>query len=627
MSFSSNGYFKKGRLIFVGVLLVIFFGAIVFQYGRLAVTPIERIEQKRPHEIERGSIVDRAGKPLAVQTSFYHVGITPRLITDPDVFANDVAGALDMDERVIVDLILQNKTSSFEYLKRKIPQTMYDEVKSITDSKHYNFVRYDRIPGRIYPENELASQLIGYMGNDGVGLAGIEYSKQNDLSPPPRTDGQPQEQGKNVYLTIDANLQYKLEQICEDALETTQAESMMLVAAEAKTGSIISYISLPTVNLNEYSKATIAQTIDRPAMTAYEPGSAFKIFTIAMAYDLGVINEHDSFFCDGVYEHRTNGETIRITCLDRHGWVTARDALRFSCNDALAQISDRIKEQTFIDKIRAVGFGSRTGIDLPGETTGSVKDPNSRLWSARSKPTIAIGQEISVSALQMVEAATALANGGVPVQLSVISKITNRDGTVAYEHVPNYKERIYKKSTADYVLSCMETTARIGTGSRANLGDISIGVKTGTAQIADTVRGGYSDTDFLSNCIAVFPIEDPEIILYIVIEKARGETYAGRIVAPVIADAADIIIDHFGMRRGSAPSLSHTGRITIPPDTSIRLGSVIPNFVGMSKRELLPLADNNTVRVNISGSGWVVRQSPPPGTPVLENMTIELYLE
>ena len=172
----------------------------------------------------------------------------------------------------------------------------------------------------------------------------------------------------------------------------------------------------------------------------------------------------------------------------------------------------------------------------------------------------------------------------------------------------------------------METTATTGTGSRARLGDISIGVKTGTAQMADK-SGGYSSTDFLSNCIAVFPIENPEIILYIVIEKAKGETYAGRIVAPVIAEAADAIINHLGMSRGGAESLLHSGRIVIPAGKTLAVGSLLPDFTNMSKRDLLPLFDGGKFRVTIHGNGWVTSQTPPAGTPVTENMVIELNLE
>ncbi len=411
-------------------------------------------------------------------------------------------------------------------------------------------------------------------------------------------------------------------------MEDTSAESMMLIAANSKTGEILSYVSLPSANLNQYGSSSSEEKIDRPAMNAYEPGSVFKIFTVGLVYDEKGISPNDTFLCDGVYEKKlASGETVRIKCLEHHGWLTPRDALRFSCNDVLGQISDRVGDEVFISRIKQLGFGQKTGIELPAETSGSVKDVSSKLWSARSKPTIAIGQEISVSALQMVQAATAIANGGIPVKLSVIHKITNKDGSIVFEHTPEYKDRVLSKTSADYVLSCMEETTQSGTGSRAKLGDVSIGVKTGTAQMADKETGGYSDTDFLSNCMAIFPINNPEIILYIVIEKAKGETYAGRIVAPVIAQAADIIIDHLGMSRGGAASLEHNGVITISTSKGIEINDVIPDFTGSSKKDLLPLLNRTDLKITINGSGWVTSQSPEPGTPFTENMTIELNLE
>ena len=599
---------------------------VLVLYAKLAFTPVSSIVSSAP-PVQRGSIVDRNGKPLAVQTNFYHVGVTPHLVRNKAQFADDVSGPLGMESSDIMRILEQNSAASFVYLKKKITQTAYAELKKITDAKGYVYVNYDRIPGRIYPENALASQLIGYMGDDGKGLAGIEYSMQSYLQPSEKDGNAKESQEKNVYLTIDANLQYKLEEIARDTMRTTQAESMMLIAADAKNGEILSYISLPSANLNEYSYASVAETVDRPAMEAYEPGSVFKIFTVSVACDQGLIRQDDSFLCDGMYELRIKGgEAIRIKCLDRHGWLTARDALKYSCNDVLGQISDRISDDDFIAKIRALGFGQRTEIELPGETYGSVKDSDSALWSVRSKPTIAIGQEISVSALQMVQAATAIANKGIPLKLTLVKRITNKDGSVFYEHTTVPKERVLKQSTAEYVLSCMETTATSGTGSRARLNDISLGVKTGTAQMASK-SGGYSTTDFLSNCMAIFPVEDPQIILYIVVEKAKGETYAGRIVAPVIAKAADEIIDYLGMSRGDAASLEHSGKISISAARPIILGKKLPDFTGLSKRDIMNLVNSNGIQVKINGSGWVKSQNPAPGTPVSENMIIELNLE
>ena len=599
---------------------------VLVLYAKLAFTPVSSIVSSAP-SVQRGSIVDRNGKPLAVQTNFYHVGVTPHLVRNKAQFADDVSGPLGMESSDIMRILEQNSAASFVYLKKKITQTSYAELKKITDAKGYVYVNYDRIPGRIYPENALASQLIGYMGDDGKGLAGIEYSMQSYLQPSEKDGNAKESQEKNVYLTIDANLQYKLEEIARDTMRTTQAESMMLIAADAKNGEILSYISLPSANLNEYSYASVAETVDRPAMEAYEPGSVFKIFTVSVACDQGLIRPDDSFLCDGMYERRIKGgEAVRIKCLDRHGWLTARDALKYSCNDVLGQISDRISDDDFIAKIRALGFGQRTEIELPGETYGSVKDSDSALWSVRSKPTIAIGQEISVSALQMVQAATAIANKGIPLKLTLVKRITNKDGSVFYEHTTVPKERVLKQSTAEYVLSCMETTATSGTGSRARLNDISLGVKTGTAQMASK-SGGYSTTDFLSNCMAIFPVEDPQIILYIVVEKAKGETYAGRIVAPVIAKAADEIIDYLGMSRGDAASLEHSGKISISAARPIILGKKLPDFTGLSKRDIMNLVNSNGIQVKINGSGWVKSQNPAPGTPVSENMIIELNLE
>lgn len=623
-----NGYFKKKRVLFLCSFLALFALYIFYCYAVLAVKKTPESRTYSPL-VQRGSIFDKNGKPLAVSTDFYHVGVTPSAINDLGKFVRLFAPVLKMDEKQLADIISSNADSAFVYIKKKIDQNDYEILRELTDKNGlFSAVRFDRVPGRIYPEKELASQVIGYMGSDGTGLAGIEYTRQNLLSPPVTPEAPIDVEGKNIYLTLDANLQFKLEKIAKDAIERTQAASLMMIAAETKSGEILSYISLPSTDLNEYSRATPAEMKDLPATESYEPGSVFKVFSVASFLDSGAISENDLFLCDGIYEKKTaGGERIKITCLDHHGWITARDALKYSCNDALAQMSEKIESEQFLSRIRSFGFGSKTGIELPGETSGSVRNTSDRFWSARSKPTIAIGQEISVSALQMVEAATAIANGGIPVQLTLIKKITSRSGVEEYIHVPVYKPQIISAQTSSYILSCMQTVAQAGTGTRANLNDVSIGVKTGTAQMADPVNGGYSKTDFISNCIAIFPTEAPEIILYVVIEKAKGETYAGRIVAPVIGEAASAIIDHLGMSRGGAASLAHSGLIKIQNDGQIQIKDTVPDFSGMPKRNILPLLTRQDLKIKINGDGWVIDQIPQPGTPLSQETEIELFLE
>lgn len=620
-----NDFFKRKRIFFCFIIVGLLILITVVSYFNLAIQPITA-KAKNIAKVERGAIVDRHGVPLAVQTIFYRIGVNTKEIKDKQDFALKMCSVLDMTEDALFEKI--DKKREYVILKKKATMAEYDEIRSLALDCGFKNINYEQLPGRIYPNNSMASQLIGYMGDEGYGLAGIEFSQQQILSPAIDASKENPEQGKNIYLTIDTTLQYKLEQIAYDAITETQAESMIMIAADCKTGEILSYISLPSADLNDYGMASNEAKLNRPSTNAYEPGSVFKIFTVGIVTDEKGISANDSFLCDGAYEKRLgNGETVRIKCLEHHGWLTPREALKYSCNDVLGQISDRISDDQFINRIKQLGFGEKTGIELSGETSGFVKDPDNKTWSARSKPTIAIGQEISVSALQMVQAATAIANGGVPVKLRVISKITDKEGNTVYEAAPEERERAFRKGTADYILSCMETTATTGTGSRANIGDVAIGVKTGTAQMADKENGGYSDTDFLSNCIAIFPVDEPQIILYIVIEKAKGETYAGRIVAPVIGKAADVIIDHMGMSRGKAASVEHNGIINIPRSTTIKLGSLMPDFTGFSKKELLPLTNLPEVKININGSGWVTSQNPAPGTPISQGTVIELYLE
>ena len=620
-----NDFFKRKRIFFCFIIVGLLILITVVSYFNLAIQPITA-KAKNIAKVERGAIVDRHGVPLAVQTIFYRIGVNTKEIKDKQDFALKMCSVLDMTEDALFEKI--DKKREYVILKKKATMAEYDEIRSLALDCGFRNINYEQLPGRIYPNNSMASQLIGYMGDEGYGLAGIEFSQQQILSPAIDASKENPEQGKNIYLTIDTTLQYKLEQIAYDAITETQAESMIMIAADCKTGEILSYISLPSADLNDYGMASNEAKLNRPSTNAYEPGSVFKIFTVGIVTDEKGISANDSFLCDGAYEKRLgNGETVRIKCLEHHGWLTPREALKYSCNDVLGQISDRISDDQFINRIKQLGFGEKTGIELSGETPGFVKDPDNKTWSARSKPTIAIGQEISVSALQMVQAATAIANGGVPVKLRVISKITDKEGNTVYEAAPEERERALSKGTADYILSCMETTATTGTGSRANIGDVAIGVKTGTAQMADKENGGYSDTDFLSNCIAIFPVDEPQIILYIVIEKAKGETYAGRIVAPVIGKAADVIIDHMGMSRGKAASVEHNGIINIPRSTTIKLGALMPDFTGFSKKELLPLTNLPEVKININGSGWVTSQNPAPGTPISQGTVIELYLE
>lgn len=658
----------------MATVLTLFALFVMYTYINLSFSPVKDMDDE-PSAISRGSIVDKNGSPLAVQINFYNIGVTPRLMKRIDIndFAASVAPLLDMSAQSVLNLINEkNDTApggSFFYLKKKVTETKALALKELAQNEHYTFMTFDKVPGRFYPENRLASSLIGFMGNDGVGLSGIEYSMQDYLrstnsedptathfkkldssddedaqsaDTPPSDEASASSNGQksapsqyqNIFLTIDSLLQYKLERIAREKMEETQCESMMMLAADATNGEILSYISLPAADLNEYTQASDEEKMDLPAVMMYEPGSVFKVFTVAAAFDAGFLSKDEKFLCDGVYTKRVGkGEIIRIKCLEHHGSVTASDALRLSCNDALAQIAEKMDDEYFLRRIRDFGFGRKTEIELPSESEGLLKDTQSAMWSARSKPTMAIGQELSVTALQILHAATAIANDGVPLRLTVIKKITNKDSSTLYEHERMAERQSMSARTARYIRECMLDVATRGTGMKARLDGVEIGVKTGTAQMYDG-KGGYSDTDFLSNCLAIFPIDDPKIILYIVVVKAKGETYAGRIVAPIISLAADEIIDHLGIRRSDAPALNHTGQILLSPSpiAHINFGDGAPDFSGYSISDIRhfinenEIVKNSDIRVIINGQGWVKDQSPEVGTPLSKGDTIELNL-
>jgi len=618
-----NGFITRRRLIILSAAGSLLLMAVVVKYGIAMLKP--RSETAVPvMTVERGKILDRNGKILAVQTTLYNIAITRSTIADPDLFASRIAPATGMGEEEIARLVREGP-GNFFYLKKKISEAEKVAVEAAIERGKLRGIRLEPVMSRNYPENRLASHVVGFLGNDGVGLTGIEYSLQDTLSPPigeARADAA----GYNVMLTIDGNVQYELEKIARDTMSSTKAEAVMMIAADARSGEILAYISEPSANLNAFGSSSESERNDRPALYAYEPGSVFKIFSIASLMDIGAVKNGDSFLCDGGYSFTTpRGEKINIKCLEHHGWVSPREVIKYSCNDGTAQMAERADSGAFEAKLRAFGFGSKTGIELPGETTGIFS--RKEYWSLRSKPTIAIGQELSVSALQMVEAATALANKGTSLKLSIISRLYTKDGIAVYQHRPTPVAKVISPGTAAQMLDYMQTTSESGTGTKAAVGDVPMAVKTGTAQMLNESRNGYSSTDFISSCIGIFPANDPQIILYIAIVKPVGETLGGRIAAPVISKAANAIIDYLGIGRGGATSVRHTGMVPVPRNKPVELGDTMPDLSGISKRMLEPLLGREDISVMIEGDGYVTAQNPPPGTPIEKGMTIELRLE
>ena len=621
-----NTFIPKKRIIFFIGFLILFTVVIAVKYARVMLAPAG---EPRPviKLKERGAILDRNGKILAAATTLYNLSVNITLIGDINRFANILSPILDVSETELLDKI-QNSKSHFLYLKKKLSENEKDMVKDAIREYNLKGLRLEAAAHRIYPENELASTVIGYLGDDGKGLAGVEYSLQNILSPPEGTTGAERD-GYTVALTLDASIQYMLQKIAEQTQKTSQAEAVIFLAADAKTGEILAYINEPSANLAHFSASTEAERFDRPAYFMYEPGSVFKIFSMAAFLDLGTTKSSDIYTCDAqfIFKSKQTSEKSSnvMRCLRVHGQVTPRDIIKFSCNDGMAQIADKTDAAAFAEKLRLFGFGKKTGIELPGEASGLFAPVSA--WSARTKHTIAIGQEIGVTTLQIMQAATAFTNQGKTLKLSLISEIRDSSGKTVYRHKPKPLTQVVSAQTAKTVLSYMQTAADDGTGSRASIKGVPIAVKTGTAQMAASDGRGYSSTDYLSSCIGIFPVDDPQIILYMAVIRPVGQTYGSLVAAPAISEAANAIIDYRGMGRTNAPNVTHTGIIPQHRQTPVSLGSVMPDLSGTPKRLLLNLLTRTDITVKLTGDGYVTGQSPAAGTPIVKGMLIELTLE
>ncbi|MDR0554020.1 MAG: transpeptidase family protein [Treponema sp.] len=629
--------FPSIRIRFL-ILIIAFslFGLVVLiRYGYLMATPPEPEKPAASRRFtERGSILDRNGRILALQVRLGNVTAWRPNITDLEGTVQELALILEIPANEIRDRILLS-TADFIYLKKQVDHSTIERINAAQARKSLRGISVEPVVGRIYPEGQLAGPVIGFVGDENNGLAGIEYAFEEELAPREErnaglggNDPDENRNGNQVILTLDVNVQYILEDIARRTRRDHRAEAVMLMAMDPRTGDLLGSASIPDFDPNNFRNSDEISRMDRPAIWAYEPGSVFKIFSMAALLDAGAIKSNTVFTCNGEYTRTTGrGERITIKCLSAHGSVTAREILMYSCNAGAAYASDRLAADPFYQILKETGFGSRTGAGNPGETAGILY--SLERWSDRSKPTIAMGQEIGVSALQMLQAASAIANDGVLVPPRIVSRIVSADGRTVKNYEPAPSRRVLKPETARAIRSAMvDVTSEIGTGWRANVDDMFLAVKTGTAQITNPQTGGYSSTDFIASCIALLPADTPTLALYLVIVKPQaGEIFGGRIAAPVIGEAAQALADYLGIPRGRNPQVLHSGAVDLPPEEIPVVNERTPDFTGLSKRQLLPLLLREDMRIEISGDGWVRRQNPPPGTPVTDDLIITLELE
>ncbi|HUV08936.1 MAG TPA: penicillin-binding protein, partial [Spirochaetia bacterium] len=529
---------------------------------------------------------------------------------------------LELDKN---DIAQKLQGSGFVWLKRKITPTESDRIKDLKSRGKLKGISLVPEFGRNYPERKYAAHLIGYVGVDNTGLDGIEWSFERELFPVTMGGNIKEIYGNQVFLTLDIRAQFFAEKIAEKAFVDNRADSVMVLAMDARTGELLAYVSLPSFDPNNFREYNADSMVNRPVRNAYEPGSVFKIFSISSFLQLGGITKEDTFYAGGYYENSAYG--IRINDLASYGEVNAQKILKYSSNVGAAYASERVNAEDFYGMLIQFGFGKSTGVPLSGETSGILRKPSS--WSARTKPTLAFGQEISVSAMQIMAAATVFANDGLILKPLLVKKIVSPEGKLIKEYSREPIAEVLSPDTARDVLAMMETaTQEGGTAGRARIEGIRVSAKTGTAQLINPDKGNYYDDRHIASFLGILPTDNPQLIIYVVINYPKVEHYYGsRIAAPVFRELAEKLIGLLGIPRSDSQTVEHSGLIVIPPPATIDLKDVVPDLKGVPKRLLLSLFGREDLNVVFEGEGYVVRQDPAPGTPLKKGMTLFLEFE
>lgn len=574
--------------------------------------------------VERGPIFDRNGRPLAISTllasaHFWKPDIQPG--TEPETIRL-LSQALGMEEE---GLSARLKSANPYWIKRKLSDTETERIRALKREGKLSGVQLVQEYGRNYPEQELACHVIGFVDIDGVGRDGVELSFDAQLAPRTVGRGVAQVYGNQVYLSIDSTVQWICERVARKAMRELGPDSIMLLAMDARTAEILAYVAIPDFDPNEVGSYDESARLNRPAKMAYEPGSVFKIVSIASFLERGSLSPGDRFSAPGYYQ-LANGE--RIADLAPYGDIDVSDTIRYSSNVGAAKASEKIAPLDFYESMVAFGFGRRTGVGFTGEAVGLLRHP--RDWSARSKPTLAIGQELSITAVQMLSAVTVFTNGGVRLKPLVVSKVLSPEGAVVarYGTEAVSKTPVVSARVAGTILSMMETaTQEGGTARRAAIDGVRISAKTGTAQVG-LRTGGYAEDDYVASFLGILPTDDPRLVLYVVLENPEGERpYGGILAAPIFKEAAEELIAYLGIPRASDTVYTHPPLVELRSTGPVSLGEVMPDLTGIPKRRLSGLLVRTDVHVLIEGDGYVARQDPPPGTRIAPGATITLTLE
>jgi cell division protein FtsI (penicillin-binding protein 3) len=550
------------RLLIVACVALLWMGAV---FGRLGYLQLflhseymarAQRQQQRVIEItpQRGAIFDRNMHPLAMSIPVDSAFAVPSELGDEQLAARLLSGVLGIPREVLEARLESSR--SFVWIARKLPP----EKKEAVEALNLKGVYFQKENQRIYPKRELASHVLGFVDLDEKGLGGIEYELDGQIRGKSEKiivmadarqrwfdGGEAQrERGASVVLTLDEKIQYIAERELAAAIARTHAIAGTVVVMNPNTGEILALANWPKFNPNAPNEAPAEARMNRAVTALYEPGSTFKLITLAAAFDQGITRPEEIFDCE-------NGAVYvaghRIRDHKPFGLLNVADILAQSSDVGAIKIALRLGAPKFYDYIRAFGFGQATGVDMPGESKGILRRLEN--WSAVSIGSISMGQEVGVTPIQLISAVSAVANGGMLYKPHVIAQLRRGDKVLPAEGplAPAEPKKVIHPETAATLRQLMEGVVLNGTGKLAHLDGWTSAGKTGSAQKIDPATGRYSPTHFIASFTGFAPISNPAVTILVSLDSPVGLHEGGMVAAPVFKRIAEQVLPYLDVPR------------------------------------------------------------------------------
>jgi cell division protein FtsI (penicillin-binding protein 3) len=631
------------------VLIVIRLAQLqIFEHQSFAQLALQKQQVTRSILAPRGIIYDCHMDELATSVNVSTAVAEPRRIGNIPAAARTLAAILQLDPQDTLNRMTDPARQSFMVLKRRIDPQAQARIESLRMEGIY-FVDESM---RVYPNRELACQTLGFVNMNGDGVYGIEAQYDKDLK---GKEGlfsfdvdarrrsfrlnveRPPVQGHSLVLSIDKSIQYIADRELAAGVEKAHAKAGTAIVMESETGRILALSNYPQFNCNTYNEYQPDLWRNRAVSDAFEPGSTFKVVVATAALEAGLTRADEMIDC------QMGSITIGKHVFHDHkayGLLSFGQILEYSSNVGAAKLGLRLGQQRLYEALRNFGFGSKSGIDLPGEIVGLVRDWHE--WSGLSIGAISFGQEVGVTSIQILTAINAIANGGYRVRPSIVDRIIDAKGELVSVRTPE-RVRLMSPRTAEAVSNAFEGVVLRGTGRRAALEGYGAAGKTGTAQ--KIVDGRYSKTKYVSSFIGFAPLPKPRLTILVQIDEPQGIHYGGDVCAPFFQKIAQEALLQLHVPPDKSlplpklkPMIASAATEDYLPDAVEPLAAqaeeggeeedgtitlqvagesvVLPDFRGLSKRTVLDRCVQLGIRLQSNGAGMAVLQSPPPGTKI-----------